>query len=196
MSASWRAWNRGRLSRSSSIAVDSSTCAAAVVIAQTYYKARSSNSSALQGNVQPQWASRRSQSTSAYAPGEKVEVGGKVVNDTKKDIPISIVLRQYVVLSSSGRSTTSSRSDFILSRGVVSAGGELDASSLSPCIMPHVFPSFSGGVEGPISRSFYPCLKWTYSIEVRAGSDKKMFATAIHSRIPILVSTAPPFDDS
>ena len=132
----------------------------------------------------------------AYAPGEKVEVGGKVVNDTKKDIPISIVLRQYVVLSSSGRSTTSSRSDFILSRGVVSAGGELDASSLSPCIMPHVFPSFSGGVEGPISRSFYPCLKWTYSIEVRAGSDKKMFATAIHSRIPILVSTAPPFAEA
>mmetsp|Transcript_27643 Transcript_27643/g.79794 ORF Transcript_27643/g.79794 Transcript_27643/m.79794 type:complete len:682 (-) Transcript_27643:40-2085(-) len=132
----------------------------------------------------------------AYAPGEKIEVGGKVVNDTKKDMPVSVVLRQYIVLHSAGRSATQSRSDFMLSQGLVSAGGELDISSFSPCITPHVFPSFSGGVEGPINRSFYPCLKWTYSIEVRAGSGKDSFATAVHSRIPILVSTAPPFAEA
>lgn len=132
----------------------------------------------------------------SYAPGEAISVGGKVVNETKKDLPVTVVLRQYIMLHTAGHASTQSRKDFILSEGLVSAGGDLDVASLSPCVMPNVFPSFAGGVEGPISRSFYPCLKWTYSIEVRAGSDKGSFATAVHSRIPILVSTAPPFSEA
>ena len=132
----------------------------------------------------------------SYAPGEKVAIGGKVVNETKKDLPVTVVLRQYIMLHTAGHASTQSRKDFILSQGLVSAGGELDVASLSPCVMPRVFPSFAGGVEGPISRSFYPCIKWTYSLEVRAGSDKGSFATAVHSRIPILVSTAPPFSEA
>ena len=76
----------------------------------------------------------------SYAPGEKVVIGGKVVNETKKDLPVTVVLRQYIMLHTAGHASTQSRKDFILSQGLVSAGGDLDVSSLSPCVLPHVFP--------------------------------------------------------
>lgn len=38
----------------------------------------------------------------SYAPGEKVVIGGKVVNETKKDLPVTVVLRQYIMLHTAG----------------------------------------------------------------------------------------------
>lgn len=130
----------------------------------------------------------------AYCPGELVQLGGKVVNETQKKIPVQVVLRQYVSLSN-GFSSTSARNDFRIGTEFCSALGELDLSALPRVTVPPVYPSFDGGVHGPTSRSHYPCLKYTYTIEVRAGPEGSC-ASAVHSRIPLLISTAPPFPEA
>lgn len=132
----------------------------------------------------------------AYAPGEQIDLGGKVVNETKKELTVRVKLRQDVVLSTGGYGSASSRFDYDLSTAFCPAGSELDLGTLANMVVPHVYPSFYGGVSGPISRSHYPCLKWTYTIEVSAQFAKESYSSAVHTRIPVLISTAPPLPEA
>ena len=141
----------------------------------------------------------------AYAPGETLDISGKVVNDTVKKMLVSLVLRQYVVLSNY-RYAHSSNKDYDLFRSrdgrairlSCSAHSEIDLGSItqtSPIIMPAVAPSFAGGVFHDTTRSSYPCLKWTYCIELRVGLENPC-ASEMQINFPLLVSSAPPFAEA
>ena len=141
----------------------------------------------------------------AYAPGETLDISGKVVNDTVKKMLVSLVLRQYVVLSNY-RYAHSSNKDYDLFRSrdgrpirlSCSAHSEIDLGSItqtSPIIMPAVVPTFAGGVSHDETRSFYSCLKWTYSIELSVGLVNPC-ASEMQINFPLLVSSAPPFAEA
>lgn len=146
----------------------------------------------------------------AYAPGETLDISGKVVNDTGKQVLVKLVLRQYVELQSgyriSGSRCLSSHKDYDLFRSrdgrpirlSCSAHSEIDLGSItqtSPIIMPAVVPSFAGGVLHDATRSFYPCLKWTYCIELSVGLENPC-ASEMQINFPLLVSSAPPFAEA
>ena len=153
----------------------------------------------------------------AYAPGETLDISGKVVNDTGKEVLVKLVLRQDIVLHcsriSGSRSATgysprcvSVCKDYDLFRSrdgrpirlSCSAHSEIDLGSItqtSPIIMPAVAPSFAGGVFHDTTRSSYPCLKWTYCIELRVGLENPC-ASEMQINFPLLVSSAPPFAEA
>lgn len=60
--------------------------------------------------------------------------------------------------------------------------------------MPHVYPSFWGGVKGK-KRSNYACIRWTYLLRLRVvrqgGCEDEVEAS-----LPILISSAPPYTKS
>ena len=153
----------------------------------------------------------------AYAPGETLDISGKVVNDTGKEVLVKLVLRQDIVLHcsriSGSRSATgysprcvSVCKDYDLFRSrdgrpirlSCSAHSEIDLGSItqtSPIIMPAVVPTFAGGVSHDETRSFYSCLKWTYSIELSVGLVNPC-ASEMQINFPLLVSSAPPFAEA
>lgn len=143
----------------------------------------------------------------AFAPGEAVELmGSQVTNDASVALPLRIILRCHIErrhLPNTDIIPNKVRRDFVLLEAEVPGKQTVLVKSLagsSEVRIPAVFPSFGGGVEEVDSVTVpelpskrFACLRWSYTLEIRVGGDKRDWVTGIYCRTPVLICTAPPY---
>lgn len=134
----------------------------------------------------------------AYAPGESIQFAGEIVNDSNKVLPFAVILTLCVLMRTSGGAQTRMDRVFTLFQSTVPAQSSVSLEEhpgLEYARIPTVFPSFYGGILKPHTVASYPCLRWTYTIEVRAGGsiDGCCGMTAVYARVPILICSAAPY---
>ena len=128
----------------------------------------------------------------AYAPGEKIDLAGsKVVNESTKDMTASIILRRFVIMRTASNVSTHRLTNYCLAQVPIPPSSTTDMSTQS-CTIPSVFPSFYGGIQGTPTPQFYPCLRWTYAIDLQVGFQGVCTGEA-HAISPLLISAAPPY---
>ncbi len=134
----------------------------------------------------------------AYAPGETIRLAGEVTNDSNKALPFSVVLTLIVLMRTAGGAQTREDRYFTLLQSTVPAQSFMSLKEL-PGIdqvgIPTVFPSFYGGMPSPYTAAAYPCVKWSYTLEVCAGGGLGSCCgmTEVHARAPILICSAAPY---
>lgn len=132
----------------------------------------------------------------SFAPGEAVDLTGSLVeNTTLETLTVSVALAMHVEMTTrSDNRITRRRRNTLWKKSIVpnsqSTLGEL-GMSWDSIRMPHVFPSFNGGVPVPVSHRHYACLRWSYSIELKVGTQNR-WKEALLSSAPVLVAAAPP----
>ena len=137
---------------------------------------------------------RLSMDRMAYAPGETINfAGSQVVNDTKSTMTATVSMRRYAVLRTGTKFSTKITTDFYLTEFEILPLSTTQVPNIDSRV-PAVFPSFFGGVVGEPSTSFYPCLKWTYVIDMRVGFKKGDCKGSAHAISPVLISAAPPYE--
>ena len=137
---------------------------------------------------------RLSMDRMAYAPGETIDfTGSQVVNDTKSTMTAKVSLRRHAVLRTATKFSTKFTTDFYLTEFEIPPLSTTQVPNIDSRV-PAVFSSFYGGVVGELSSSFYPCLKWTYVIDMRVGFKKGKCKGSAHAISPVLISSAPPYE--
>lgn len=134
----------------------------------------------------------------AYAPGETIRLAGEIVNDSNKALPFSVVLTLCVLMRTSGGAQTRIDRFFELFQSTIPAQSSTPLQKLAGVEhvrIPTVFPSFYGGIPKPHTTASYPCVRWSYTLEVRAGGivNSCCGMTAVQSKVPILISSAAPY---
>ncbi|GAX16456.1 hypothetical protein FisN_19Lh033 [Fistulifera solaris] len=135
-----------------------------------------------------------------YAPDEAVHMTGEVVNDSDKPLPFFVVLTQLVFCMKSMGGTNFRHFTlpcyFDLFQSTIPAQSTVsiqDLDGIEQVRIPSVFPSFNGGVPQPFTENAYPCLRWSYTLEIRVGKSRDFVNTkkSVFCRVPILISQAP-----
>lgn len=142
-----------------------------------------------------------------YAPGDAVCLSGEVVNDTNKMLRFYVVLTQLILIRDAGHSPNaySCRTfplHYDLFQSTIPAQSVVSIQELTgieQVQIPLVYPSFNGGVPEPHTPASYPCVRWSYTLEIRAGRsrDTEVGNAAVYCRVPILVCRdigTPPHD--
>ncbi|GAX19461.1 hypothetical protein FisN_19Hh033 [Fistulifera solaris] len=67
-----------------------------------------------------------------------------------------------------------------------------DLDGIEQVQIPLICPSFNGGIPQPFTKDWYPCLRWSYTLEIRVGISRDFINTkkSVFCRVPILVSRA------
>jgi hypothetical protein len=127
-----------------------------------------------------------------FAPGEKINLSGSEVrNGSRKDLPVSVVLREYVLTDLAPRVDEYPwRQDYVLYKGSCPAGQHMNLNSAAAYIPNAVYPSFLQNTAQPDGNAFN--LKWSYTLELRVGAAKESFGKSLYARLPILICAAPP----
>jgi hypothetical protein len=130
----------------------------------------------------------------AYAPGETIDfTGSQVVNDTKSTMTATVSLRRHAVLRTATGYSAKCTTDFYLTEFEIPPLSTTKVPNIESRV-PAVFPSFHGGLVPPFTFSSYPCLKWTYVIDMRVGYQKGKCKGSAHAITPVLISAAPPYE--
>jgi hypothetical protein len=133
----------------------------------------------------------------AYAPGESIDLtGSEIKNESSVALMAWGILTCHIILRASYGRTTSRSVDYTLFTLPVPPDSvtllENEEGALGTAIIPAVFPSFYGGVPGPLSL-LGPALKWTYTFSLKVGFEKAMCKGEVKVECPILISAAAPY---
>jgi hypothetical protein len=134
----------------------------------------------------------------AYAAGETIDMSGStILYEGNKEMMAEVVLTGYYQLNSYEKGTTTRR-EHSLGRIPLVCHSQTtlnDTNKNNKFIIPPVYPSFYRGAKEPRQRSHYSCLRWTYTIGIKVGSDD-VFSRYVQVALPILISSAPPYSEA
>ena len=132
----------------------------------------------------------------SFSPGEAIDLtASKIESSVSETLSVSVSLAMYVEMSTSADARITRRRRNTLWKKIVPENSQTTLGELGmswdSIRMPHVFPSFDGGVPVAVSLRHYACLRWSYAIELKVET-KKGSGGALVSAVPILVAAAPP----
>jgi hypothetical protein len=132
-----------------------------------------------------------------YAPDEAIRIAGEVVNDSDKDMPFFVVLTQLFFCMKSTGGTSFKQCTlfryFDLFQSTIPAQSMIsiqDLDGIEQVRIPSVLPSFNGGIPQPFTKNAYPCLRWSYTLEIHVGRYRDFIygKKSVFCRVPILIS--------
>ena len=133
----------------------------------------------------------------SFAPGERMDFSGTVVESlAAQDLFVTIQLIQIVGMFTLRGSSMTRKIISPLWVGKVRPNETFRADTvpeLQNIKMPALHPSFDGGVHETYSNRHYPCLKWEYVLELRAGRTAGRSGGDALSVLPVLVAAAAPY---
>lgn len=128
----------------------------------------------------------------AYAPGEILDLSKSTATfegKLKHDASVEIILEGHYKLSTS-LSSVNARREYPI--GQVKIPPNTTASIGQNFRVPHVYPSFWGGVSKK-TQAHYPCLKWTYSLTMKLSGKTGSCSSSVQVSMPVLICSAPPY---
>ena len=130
----------------------------------------------------------------SYAPGETIDTSDSYVqNNSSADLEMKISIVQLVIMKTAFGSSCDRQKKFNLTTVALPRFSKLPLSQYQSFLkIPAIFPSFNGGVSELPTRQRYPCLEWSYVLEVKVAFPKSC-ASSAHAAIPMLISCAPPY---
>lgn len=153
----------------------------------------------------------------SFAPGEAIDVTQSCIETSAMTtktttLSVSIALQMYVEMTTSLGRRITRRRRHTLWKGTLTPSSlssasaddhrtRLDQLGVQPTTirMPHVFPSFDGGVPVSVSHRHYACLRWSYTLgmtveaSASARNSRKSSSGGAMASVAVLVAAVPPF---